>query len=147
MSMSSNVQNKGNDTYQVTELNYQSRDDSKFPSIGARLAGWVPDTVTVKGDRDAASVAAVDKVYDEQYTHFDHTRDVVPIYVRLDQADQTTVANNNASLFNYAMPVIAKFVQQGTTDDAWNQFERQIKSLDVDQNVQLWQKAYDNYVK
>ena len=41
----------------------------------------------------------------------------MPIYVRVNEADQNTVANNNTALFNYAIPVVSKWVAQGGAED------------------------------
>ena len=65
-------------------------------------------------------------------------------YVRLSAEDNTTVSNNNSNIFNYAMPLISTWIQDGgLTDDAWNEYVSTMKQQGVGENVKLWQKWYD----
>jgi ABC-type glycerol-3-phosphate transport system substrate-binding protein len=140
----------GPHSYKVTEEFHKRQDaGAQIPALEDRLAGWIPNAVTVSGDRGADHVAAFDKPFAQQYKNYDHTKDMMPIYVRLNEADQNTVANNNTAIFNYAMPAIGRFMSKGGADDdaKWNQFETNLKRYKIDDNVKLWQQAYDKYVK
>ena len=94
-------------------------------------------------------VAAADAPYADQYANYDHEKDMMPIYVRTSEADQNTVANNNTALFNYAIPVVSKWLAEGGAEDdaQWNEFQENLKKYNIDQNTEIWQKAYDKYVK
>lgn len=67
----------------------------------------------------------------------------------MSEADQNTVDNNNTALFNYAIPVVSKWVAQGGAEDdsQWNTFQENLKKYNIEQNTEIWQKAYDKYVK
>ncbi|MCH9276509.1 extracellular solute-binding protein [Bifidobacterium amazonense] len=134
-------------TYTQTQASRDAGEAGKYPGLADRLAGWVPDDVTIKGDEAIDAIQKVDAVYAEQYKHYDHTKDMMPIYVRLAEEDQTPVANTFAGVFDYAMPEIAKFVQNGTTDETWSAFQDQLTKLGIDGSTEAWQKAYDKYVK
>ncbi|KFI44718.1 carbohydrate ABC transporter substrate-binding protein, CUT1 family (TC 3.A.1.1.-) [Bifidobacterium bohemicum] len=144
------VEKTGDHSYKVTDEFHKFQDNaSKIPALEDRLAGWVSDDVTVQGDRGMDHVAAADAPYKQQYANYDHTKDMMPIYVRISEADQNTVANNNTALFNYAIPVVSKWLAKGGAEDdsQWNQFRDSLKKYQIEQNVQIWQKAYDKYVK
>ncbi|MCH9275458.1 extracellular solute-binding protein [Bifidobacterium amazonense] len=141
------LEDNGNSTYTVTQAQIDAWAEGKGPALADRLAGWIPDSVTIKNDQSMDSIAAADKANEEQYKNYDHTKDMMPIYVRLDEADQNTVANDFTTVFSTAMPQIAKFAQEGTTDATWKAFQDQLTQLNIDEPTQLWQKAYDKYVK
>lgn len=143
------VKKTGAHSYKVTEKFHKAQDASKIPALEDRLAGWVSDDVTVEGDRGMDHVANADKPYKEQYSHYDHTKDLMPFYVRIGESDQNTVANNNTALFNYAIPVVSKWLSQGGVEDdsQWNAFQENLKKYNIDQNTEIWQKAYNKYVK
>lgn len=144
------VEQTGDHSYTVSDKFHKLQDaGSKIPALEDRLAGWVSDDVTVEGDRGMDHVAAADKPYEQQYANYDHEKDLMPIYVRIGEADQNTVANNNTALFNYAVPVVSKWLSKGGVDDdsQWNEFQENLKKYQLDQNTEIWQKAYDKYVK
>lgn len=143
------LQKTGDHSYKVTEKFQKAQDAAKVPALEDRLAGWISDKVTVQGDRGMDHVAAADAPYKQQYANYSHTKDMMPIYVRLSPSDQTTVANNNTALFNYAIPVVSKWLSQGGAQDdsAWSEFQSNLKKYKIDQNTQLWQAAYTKAVK
>lgn len=139
----------GDHSYESTDKFHAAQDSSKVPALEDRLAGWVSDKVTVKNDRGMDHVAAADAAYKDQYANYDHVKDLMPIYVRVGESDQNTVANNNTALFNYAIPVVSKWLAQGGAEDdsQWKTFQENLKKYNIDQNTEIWQKAYDKYVK
>ena len=143
------LEKTGPHAYRVTDKFHQAQDAAKIPALEDRLAGWIPDAVTVEGDRGMDHVAAVDKAYEEQYKHYDHERDMMPIYVRISEADQNTVANNNTALFNYAVPVVSNWLAKGGVQDdaAWKDFQSNLKKYQIEKNTAIWQKAYDKALK
>lgn len=143
------VEKTGEHSYRVTDKFHQAQDSAKVPAFEDRLAGWIPDDVTVQGDRGMDHVAAVDKAYEKQYKNYDHEKDMMPIYVRISEADQNTVANNNTALFNYAVPVVSNWLAKGGVQDdgAWQDFQSNLKKYKIDQNTEIWQKAYSKAVK
>lgn len=41
---------------------------------------------------------------------------------------------------------IANFITNGVTDSSWQTFLDTAKAVDVDRYIELYQKAYDNYL-
>ena len=134
-------------TYTVSDKYYTETNNGKSPAINDRLAGWVPNDVTIKNAQDSDSVQLVDKVYAEQYSHYDQTKDMMPVYVRLNTEDSNTFSNNNAQIWNYAIPIISKWLLDGGIDEQWDNYAKTIDDYGMKQNVEMWQKAYDKAVK
>jgi len=44
---------------------------------------------------------------------------------------------------------VSKWVAQGGAEDdsQWNTFQENLKKYNIEQNTEIWQKAYDKYVK
>lgn len=73
--------------------------------------------------------------------------DAMPFYVAPDQTDNTTISNNNVAIMDYAIPQTVKWIVDGGLDDAsWSAFKANLEKLNINQNVELWQKWYDAYV-
>ncbi|NRG39308.1 extracellular solute-binding protein [Rathayibacter sp. VKM Ac-2835] len=137
------VTDDGDSTYTVTEAYRAAVADGRDPALADRLAGWIPDSVTLNGDWNRDDLREVDDVYAEQYSHYDHVRDVMPDYVRLSAEDATIVANNDTAVLNYAMQKTSQWIAEGGVDEEWDEYVSQLTSIGLDQNVELWQKAYD----
>ncbi|WP_236023541.1 extracellular solute-binding protein [Bifidobacterium miconis] len=137
----------GDHSYALTDAMKKAQDDQKVPALEDRLAGWIPDEVTAEGDRNADSISAVDKANDEQYRNIGGEKNYFPIYVRLTVDEQNTVTNNNTTILSTVLPLIAKMAQNGVDDASWNTLQSQLESLNLQQNIDIWQKAYDKVVK
>ena len=69
------------------------------------------------------------------------------MYTRLSAEDNTTVSNNNSTIWNYALPLISTWIQDGgLTDEAWDEYITTLKNSGIEENIELWQKAYDDTI-
>ncbi|OZG63789.1 ABC transporter substrate-binding protein [Bifidobacterium hapali] len=138
----------GNHTYtEDSEKMQQLKADNKMPAFADRLAGWIPDEVTIKGDYDAEDIQEVNKAFEEQRSHFDPVKDYMPDYVRPDATDSTTISNNNTQIMNTAIQATGKWMTKGGIDEEWDAYVKQLENLGLNDNVKLWQKWYDTYTK
>lgn len=138
----------GDHTYTVDSDGYRTKlSDNLFPGLSDRFAGWIPDDVTITGDYNADDILEVNKAFDEQRSHYDHVKDYMPDYVRADATDSTTISNNNTQLMDAAVQQAATWMTEGGIDEGWGTYVSSLKSLGLDENVQLWQKWYDIYTK
>ena len=72
----------------------------------------------------------------------------MPAYVRIDsEEDQTALGNNNTAILSYALAQTAKWIQKGGVDEGWDSYVKKLEdpSLGLKQNIQIWQKYYDQY--
>jgi len=120
-------------------------DPNKYPTLTDRLAGWIPDEVTFAGAKDSEALREVDDVYTDQYDNYDPVLDKMPDYVRLSAEDETTVANNNTAVLNFALQKTSEWIMKGGIDEQWDDYVAQLEAAGLDQNVEIWQKAYDQY--
>lgn len=92
-----------NGTCAFSEEYFKGCDDAKEPALSDRLAGWIPDGVTIENDENWKAWREVDDVYAEQYSHIDRDKEVMPLNVRLSPERQVTIASTHAEVMNYAM--------------------------------------------
>lgn len=112
------------------------------------MASYIAPDMKIEGDTDADEQQATDEVYKEYYTHYDHVKDTMPAYVKTKLEDATTISNLNTTIMNYAMASTANWIQGNTNiDDEWDTYVQKLKTTGLDQQVQLWQEAYDTWVK
>lgn len=138
------------DTYTLNEEWQKNSDEGKGTGLSEHFGGWIPDNVEIKNAAPGdVKKAEEGKIYDEQLSHVDPAKDVIPSYVNPSDEDRVTLSNNNTSMINYAVPVIAKWITSGNpvSDGDWDAYVKNLKSYNIDQNVEIWQKWYDQYMK
>lgn len=137
---------EGDGVYTATDAYREAALDLRDPALSDRLAGWIPGSVTLNGDWNKDDLRAVDDVYAEQYENYDHTADMMPDYVRLTADEATTVSNNNTAILNYAMQSVSQWIMDGGIEDDWDAYVAELERVGLDQNVEIWQTAYDRVV-
>ncbi|MFT9232682.1 MAG: extracellular solute-binding protein [Bifidobacterium sp.] len=134
-------------TFTVSDRCADSTTKNPCKATADRFAGWIPDTATIKNDKAGEALREADTAYDSAYKNVDTTKDVMPIYVRPDADDQTTITNNNTAVMNYALTKTATWIQKGGIESDWSAYVSKLNSVGLKQNVQLWQKYYNQYTK
>lgn len=147
-SIGDTVTDDGNDHYTFdTDKIDQLTKDNKFPGLSDRLAGWISDDTVIEGDDNAEDILEVNKVFEEQRSHYDHTKDYIPDYVQLTAEKSTEVANNNTQILNVAIQKAGEWMSNGGIDNDWDAYCKQLDQLGLQQNIKDYQEAYDEYVK
>ena len=137
------IENKGDGVYNVIKF----QDDLSTFGLADRGLTWVRENMSVTGDQDKVLAEKDGTVYKNQQSHIGE-KDLIPMYTRLSSEDNTTVSNNNSTIWNYALPLISTWIQDGgLTDDAWNTYIDTLKKSGIEDNIALWQKAYDDTMK
>ena len=124
--------------------------DNQYPGLSELLVGWIPDEATIKGDTHADELIEVNKVYEEQRSHFDPVKDYIPDYVNMDNmdpSDATKLNTNNAEIFNTTMQKTAAWMSKGGIDEEWDAYCKQLDSIGLQESTKIWQKWYDTYTK
>ncbi|OZG62052.1 ABC transporter [Bifidobacterium lemurum] len=136
------IENTGDGVYNVIQF----QDDLSTFGLADRGLTWVREDMSVTGDQDKVLAEEDGSVYATQQSHIGEN-DLIPMYTRLSAEDNTTVSNNNSTIWNYALPLISTWIQDGgLTDETWNEYIETLKSSGLDQNIELWQKAYDDTI-
>jgi putative aldouronate transport system substrate-binding protein len=131
----------------VNDRCFDSSTKDPCKATADRFAGWIPDSATVKNDQASEALKEADSAYTKAFANVDQTKDVMPIYVRPDSDDQTTITNNNTAVLNYALTKTATWIQKGGVDADWDAYVKKLDSVGLTQNVKLWQKYYNEYTK
>ncbi|WP_236023559.1 MULTISPECIES: extracellular solute-binding protein [Bifidobacterium] len=145
--MGTYVTKEGENKYSVPEKTFA--DTSVTYGLADRTLAWMRPDFTVGGPGMASSERAIKaaEVYAPDQKNIGEG-DTIPQWVTPSSDDQTTISNINTPLFSYAMPVIAKWISQGGLDDAsWNEFQKNLKTLQIDDVVKIYQKWVDTYAK
>lgn len=136
------IKNEGNGKYKVLKF----QDDLSTFGLADRGLTWVRSNMSIEGDEDKVLAEKDGSVYKTQQSHIGE-KDLIPMYTRLSSEDNTTVANNNSTIWNYALPIISKWIQNGgLNDESWNKYIETLKKSGIEENIKLWQKAYDDTV-
>ena len=124
--------------------------DNQYPGLSELLVGWIPDEATIKGDTHADELIEVNKVYEEQRSHFDPVKDYIPDYVNMDNmdpSDSAKLSTSNAEINNTVMQKTAAWMSKGGIDEEWDAYCKQLDSIGLQDNIKIWQKWYDTYTK
>lgn len=136
------IENTGDGVYNVIKF----QDDLSTFGLADRGLTWVRDDMSVTGDQDKVFAEEDGSVYATQQSHIGE-KDLIPMYTRLSAEDNTTVSNNNSTIWNYALPLISTWIQDGgLTDEAWDEYITTLKNSGIEENIELWQKAYDDTI-
>ena len=124
--------------------------DNLYPGLSELLVGWIPNEVIIKGDTHADELIEVNKVYEEQRSHFDPVKDYIPDYVNMDNmdpSDSAKLSTSNAEINNTVMQKTAAWMAKGGIDEEWDAYCKQLDSIGLQDNIKIWQKWYDTYTK
>ncbi|NQX51980.1 ABC transporter substrate-binding protein, partial [Bifidobacterium longum subsp. infantis] len=124
--------------------------DNLYPGLSELLVGWIPNEVIIKGDTHADELIEVNKVYEEQRSHFDPVKDYIPDYVNMDNmdpSDSAKLSTSNAEINNTVMQKTAAWMSKGGIDEEWDAYCKQLDSIGLQDNIKIWQKWYDTYTK
>lgn len=139
------VTEESTNTYKISDKVYS--DPNVFYSLGPCFAGWFPESLKIKGDPNITAREKAEAAYASAYGNYKVNVDSMPIWVKLDDTDEKTFDGNNTQILNYAIPLIAKWMNGSSSDygQAWQTYVSQVNKLGLQQNVKLWQKWYDKY--
>ena len=71
----------------------------------------------------------------------------VPTFLKYDPKDSKELATLQADLHNLVMENMPRFIKNGVTDAAWNNYTREVERYNVKRYLEIIQKAYDIYMK
>lgn len=139
------VTKSDNNTYTISDKVYEKYVDTREIAAQDRFAGWIPDDYTILNDTNADAVSADNEAVQPALNNVNEKTDVASIYAAPSAKDLDTLSTNNTSIFNYTDNMLATWFQKGGIDKQWDEYVKQVnnKSLGLDQNISIWQKAYD----
>ncbi|MBW3093531.1 extracellular solute-binding protein [Bifidobacterium sp. 82T10] len=141
------VTDEGNHRYKVADKFWDTGTMGKREATEGGFAGWIPDEVEWEDEINIDRLKKMDAAYQDIYKNIDPTKDVMPVNVRPTSEQITTLSNNNTAIFDYAVNKIATWIANGGIDGEWDEYAKQLKALGIDDNVAIWQEAYDKATK
>ncbi len=141
------VTDEGNHRYKVSERFWDTSTMGTREAIEGGFAGWIPDNVEWEDEINIDRQKKMNDAYLDDYANIDATRDVMPANARPTSEQLTTLSNNNTAIFDYAITKIATWIVKGGIDGEWDEYAKQLKALGIDDNVAIWQEAYDKATK
>ena len=77
-----------------------------------------------------------------EYKSYQYLRDLC----KMNNEDSIEASDIYTELEKAVDEAFAKFVREGVTDESWNEFQAQTKSIGVDRYIELYQNAYDAFL-
>jgi len=74
-------------------------------------------------------------------------KDVFPgMFIKYSDADNNTMGLNNTNVMNLANTNFAKWVTKGGVESQWDAYLKESKKAGLEQNIEIMQKYYDDYM-
>ena len=107
---------------------------------------WIRSDLDVTLPTDLAEAVEQSTVLAEAVANVDPVEDVLPPYLKMTTEDLSTLALNNSAILNLTQTKFAEFVTAGGIDAGWDDYVAQLERSGLTQNVELYQKYYDEAV-
>ncbi|OZG66283.1 family 1 extracellular solute-binding protein [Bifidobacterium hapali] len=127
-------------------------DDVTLDVLSGSMAGWIHNEVKIDTNNgktyNVPEFENADKPYRDTYTKIEKSGDYMPAYVVPSSEDMTSISNNNTAYMNYVLPTYSNWILKGGVDEQWDDYVKKLEANSgYTQNIQLWQKWYDNWAK
>ncbi|SFJ95647.1 extracellular solute-binding protein [Cellulomonas sp. KH9] len=108
---------------------------------------WIREGLDVTLPTDLAEAVEQSVPLEEAVANVDVDEDVLPPYLKMSTEDLSTLALNNSAILNLSQTKFAEFVTSGGIDAGWDAYVDQLEAAGLTQNVELYQKYYDEAAK
>ncbi len=130
----------GNKTYRIDPKKY-----SLTMQPAQLMASYISPDMKIEGDIDAQEQTEADKVYKPYYKHFDHIKDVIPVWTKTPQSVANRLQNLNTTIMNYAMSSTANWIQGNKNIDSdWDAYVAKLKNAGLNDQVKIWRDHRGN---
>ncbi|QGQ19265.1 extracellular solute-binding protein [Cellulomonas sp. JZ18] len=141
-----NVEKVDDDTYRVLPPADGTSDPSswKWTSTLADFGPmWIREGIDLSLPADLAEAVEQSEPLEEAVANVDPDEDVLPPYLKMSTEDLSTLALNNSTILNLTQTKFAEFVTAGGIEEGWDAYVAQLEASGLQQNVDLYQKYYD----
>lgn len=109
---------------------------------------YIRDDLDVQLGPDLQQAAEQTKPYDDILDKMEEGNDVLPwSFLKFNESDATTLSNNNTALMNYGMSQYSTWITSGGVEEGWDAYVDTMNGYGLQQNIELVQKAFDEYNK
>ncbi|MEO1781030.1 hypothetical protein BAU18_000609 [Enterococcus diestrammenae] len=73
-------------------------------------------------------------------------KSVIPVgMMKFEDADATTLSNNNTTILNEAMTKFAKWITEGGIEEDWDAYVKTLNSAGLEENCKIVQKGFNQF--
>ncbi|MDQ8738111.1 ABC transporter substrate-binding protein [Paenibacillus sp. LHD-38] len=148
-SLGTNIKDNGDGTYSVLP----PADSKMDPGTWKWTSTWadngpmyLPDSLNLTLGKDMQEVLVQSEPLKDALA-VDAVKDVFPgMFIKYTTADNNTMSLSNTNVMNLANTNFAKWVTKGGIEAQWDEYVKQSKKAGLDQNIEIMQKYYDDYM-
>ena len=107
---------------------------------------WIREDLDLTLPADLAEAVEQSAPLEEAVANVDPVEDVLPPYLKMSTEDLSTIALNNSAILNITQTKFAEFVTAGGIEEGWDEYVSQLEASGLTQNVEIYQKYYDEFV-
>lgn len=148
-SLGTNIKDNGDGTYSVLP----PADSKMDPGTWKWTSTWadngpmyLPDSLNLTLGKDMQEVLVQSEPLEDALA-VDTEKDIFPgMFIKYTTADNNTMSLSNTNVMNLANTNFAKWVTKGGIETQWDEYVKQSKKAGLDQNIEIMQKYYDDYM-
>lgn len=148
-SLDTNIKDNGDSTYTVLP----PADTKMDPGTWKWTSTWadngpmyIADSLNLTLGKDMQEVLVQSEPLKDALD-VDTDNDVFPgMFIKYTTADNNTMSLGNTNIMNLANTSFAKWVTKGGIETQWDEYVKQSKKAGLDQNLEIMQKYYDDYM-
>lgn len=148
-SIGTNIKDNGDGTYSVLPPSDTKMDPGtwKWTSTWADNGPiYIPDSLNLTLGKDMQEVLVQSEPLEDALA-VDTEKDIFPgMFIKYTTADNNTMSLSNTNVMNLANTNFAKWVTKGGIETQWDEYVKQSKKAGLDQNIEIMQKYYDDYM-
>ncbi|WP_028609358.1 ABC transporter substrate-binding protein [Paenibacillus harenae] len=149
-SIGPNIKDNGDGTYAVLPPQDSKMDPGtwKWTSTWAdNGAFYISDGTPLTLGKDMQEVLTQSEPLSGVLEQVDPENDVYPaMFIKYSTADNNSMSLNNTNVMNLANTSFAKWVTKGGIEAEWDTYVNESKKAGLDQNLEIMQKYYDEYL-
>ncbi|HTG67750.1 MAG TPA: ABC transporter substrate-binding protein [Candidatus Udaeobacter sp.] len=148
-SLGTNIKDNGDGSYSVLP----PADSKMDPGTWKWTSTWadngpmyIADSLNLTLGKDMQEVLVQSEPLKDALS-VDTEKDVFPgMFIKYTTADNNAMSLSNTNVMNLANTNFAKWVTKGGVEAQWDEYVKQSKKAGLDQNIEIMQKYYDDYV-
>lgn len=108
---------------------------------------WIRPDLKIELPSDLAEAKKQEEPLKEALDNVDPDKDLLPKFLKFSADDQNTLQLNNTTILSTAMPKFSEWITKGGVDQQWDEYVQTLKAANLEQNIDIYQKSYDEYMK
>ncbi|KRE47081.1 ABC transporter substrate-binding protein [Paenibacillus sp. Soil522] len=148
-SLGTNIKDNGDGSYSVLPPADSKMDPGtwKWTSTWADSGPmYIADSLNLTLGKDMQEVLVQSEPLKDALS-VDTEKDVFPgMFIKYTTADNNAMSLSNTNVMNLANTNFAKWVTKGGVEAQWDEYVKQSKKAGLDQNIEIMQKYYDEYM-